>query len=54
MTRMTRTREPAVLAHDFFDELGGLQTFSMRGDFGTAMLTGIPALSDMEHLSFAA
>ena len=46
--------EPAVLAHDFFDELGGLQTFSMRGDFGTAMLTGIPALPDMEHLSFGA
>ena len=45
-------REPAVLAHDFFDELGGLQTLSMRGDFGTAMLTGIPALHDMEHLSF--
>ncbi len=45
--------ESAVLAHDFFDELGGLQTLSMRGDFGTAMLTGIPALPDMEHLSFA-
>ena len=44
--------EPAVLAHDFFDELGGLQTLSMRGDFGTAMLTDIPALPDMERLSF--
>ena len=47
-------REPAVLARDFFDELGGLQTLSMSGDFGTAMLTDIPALSDMEHLSFGA
>ena len=44
--------EPAVLAHDFFQELGGLQTLSMRGDFGTAMLTDIPALPDMERLSF--
>ena len=47
-------REPAVLARDFFDELGGLQTLSMSGDFGTAMLTDIPALPDMERLSFAA
>ena len=46
--------EPAVLAPDFFDELSGLETLSMSGDFGTAMLTNLPALPGMEGLSFGA
>ena len=43
---------PAVLTPDFFKELSGLETLSLRGDLGTAMLTDIPILPDMKDLRF--
>ena len=46
--------EPASFAPDFFEELAGLETLSMRGDFGTALLTDFPSFPQMEHLSFGA
>ena len=43
---------PAVLTPDFFKELSGLETLSLRGDLGTAVLTDIPILPDMKDLRF--
>ena len=43
-----------MLVDDFFNELDGIQTLRLNGDFGTAMLTDLPALPGMEDLSFGA